>query len=52
MVQKELPVPPKGVYLIREAVNFISGKQPFNKLAKVVFVSCLPAAALQYIHLL
>lgn len=38
MDQKELPVLPKGEYLIREVVNFIFGKQPFNKLAKVVFV--------------
>lgn len=35
-----------------EVVNFIFGKQPFNKFGKVVFVSCLLAAALSYIHLL
>lgn len=52
MDQKELSVSPKGEYLIREVVNFIFGKQPFNKLTKAVLVSCLPAAALQYIHLL
>lgn len=46
MDQKELPVELKGEYLIRELVNFIFGKNPFNRLAKVVLVSCLPGAAL------
>lgn len=52
MNPRRLLVPPKGECLNREVVNFIFGKQQFNKLVKVVFVSCLPAAALQYIHLL
>lgn len=45
MDQKELPVQLKGDYFIREVVNFIFGKNSFNKLAKVVLVSCLPGAA-------
>lgn len=49
---KELPVLPEDEYPSREVANFIFSKQPFNKLAKLVFVSCSPAAALQYIPLL
>lgn len=49
---KELPVPPEDEYPSREVANLIFSKQLFNKLAKPVFVSCSPAAALQYIPLL
>lgn len=46
MDQTELPVQSKGEYLIKEVINFIFGKNPFSKLAKVVLVSCWPGAAL------